>query len=474
MGALTDNRKRCFVDLCLPAAVSTPLPPLKKTKLQTPEPPEVASSPAVRRLPPAAPLPRPVHAPQRIIRAFGLGSSKSRPKPLDSNMGGFCSSFARPFGRKDNRSHENLGLDDYKQIVSDHETSEKVARSLRPFSPPLSDLTVLTREEDEKKRNSIVLNRKVEDVRKVGLEISPKVVREDRDWVVRKGPLYKELYEDSSRKHDSKLSSLEFEVKLAESKLSGFRLARPEEKPKKDLQEAFAPLTEEEDSEIYYALHGGYSGEILVTHEGANIEITREVLQCLSCGAWLNDEVINVYLELLKERERREPDKFLRCHFFNTFFYKKLISGRNGYDYKAVRRWTSQKKIGYSLIDCDKIFVPIHKEVHWCLAVIDVKDEKLQYLDSLGGRGDTTVLRVLARYFMDEVKDKNNKEVDTASWTREMVDGLPLQENGWDCGMFMLKYTDFYSRGLDLCFKQEHMGYFRKRTAKEILRLRAD
>ncbi|KAG4128650.1 hypothetical protein ERO13_D09G033125v2 [Gossypium hirsutum] len=44
----------------------------------------------------------------------------------------------------------------------------------------------------------------------------------------------------------------------------------------------------------------------------------------------------------------------------------------------------------------------------------------------------------------------------------------------FDCGMFMLKYIDFYSRGLSLCFEQEHMPYFRLRTAKEILKLKAD
>lgn len=33
-----------------------------------------------------------------------------------------------------------------------------------------------------------------------------------------------------------------------------------------------------------------------------------------------------MYLELLKEREKREPKKFLKCHFFNTFFYKKVSS----------------------------------------------------------------------------------------------------------------------------------------------------
>ncbi|KAB2043732.1 hypothetical protein ES319_D01G038700v1 [Gossypium barbadense] len=44
----------------------------------------------------------------------------------------------------------------------------------------------------------------------------------------------------------------------------------------------------------------------------------------------------------------------------------------------------------------------------------------------------------------------------------------------FDCGTFMLKYIDFYSKGLSLCFEQEHMPYFRLRTAKEILKLKAD
>lgn len=41
-----------------------------------------------------------------------------------------------------------------------------------------------------------------------------------------------------------------------------------------------------------------------------------------------------------------------------------------------------------------QIFVPVHRNVHWCLAVINMKDKTLQYLDSLGGLG-RDVLRVL-------------------------------------------------------------------------------
>ncbi|XP_020254854.1 ubiquitin-like-specific protease ESD4 isoform X1 [Asparagus officinalis] len=240
-----------------------------------------------------------------------------------------------------------------------------------------------------------------------------------------------------------------------------------------DLHKPFVPLTNEDEDDVLHAMKGVRGYEVLVTHKTSSIEITRELLQCLRGGGWLNDDVINLYLELLKEREKREPRNYLKCHFFNTFFYKRLISGGKAYDFKAVKRWTTQRKIGYGLIECDKIFVPIHKSKHWVLAIINIKEQKFQYLDSLGGM-DKTVLRVLVKYLMDEVKDKSSKQIDAVSWKQETIKNLPLQENGYDCGMFMLKYIDFYSRGLDLTFGQEHMPYFRKRTAKEILRLRAD
>ncbi|KAB2009968.1 hypothetical protein ERO13_D10G181575v2 [Gossypium hirsutum] len=41
-------------------------------------------------------------------------------------------------------------------------------------------------------------------------------------------------------------------------------------------------------------------------------------------------------------------------HFFNTFFYKKLVNLESGYNYRAIKRWTSQRKVGYCLLDCDK------------------------------------------------------------------------------------------------------------------------
>uniref|UniRef100_A0A0E0GM92 Ubiquitin-like protease family profile domain-containing protein n=1 Tax=Oryza nivara TaxID=4536 RepID=A0A0E0GM92_ORYNI len=361
------------------------------------------------------------------------------------DMGGFLS-FLRGKPR-----HDDAGLGVYRGWVD--------VRS--------RDLSVATAMEDDDAGFGprLVVRRRVGDPRKAALEAAaprPRVKRE---------PYYKEALE-RMRSHDKRLGELASLVNLEEEKLAELRKAA--EPPKEDLSELFTPLTAEEENEVHNCLFGrGSSTEILALHEPSNIEVSREKFRCLRLTAWLNDEVINLYLELLKEREAREPKRFLKCHFFNTFFYKKLACGKNGYDYKSVKRWTTRRRLGYELIECDKIFVPVHKDVHWCLAVINMKERTFQYLDSLGCV-DHHVPRVLARYIAEEVKDKSNKEIDTSTWHEELVDDIPLQQNGWDCGMFMLKYIDFHSRGLSMSFSQENMEYFRKRTVMEILRLKAD
>ncbi|KAF7042895.1 hypothetical protein CFC21_052376 [Triticum aestivum] len=357
-----------------------------------------------------------------------------------------------------------------------------------------SDLTCLTKNSDVKPGRVVVAgNWKVDDPVKVALKAAaPPPPRREKVK-----PYWKYLHEET-RHNDKSLGEIDARVALLEKTLEEQRrvallektleeqrrvallektleeqrtLAEP---PKEDLSQFFVPITAEDEMEVQDCLYGnGSSSKVLVLHEPSNIEVSREKIRCLRPHGWLNDEVINLYLELLKERGMREPKRFLKCHFFNTFFYKKLACGKTGYDYKSVKRWTTSRKLGYELIECDKIFVPVHQNVHWCLAIINMKAKTVQYLDSLGG-DDLRVYEMLARYIVDEVKDKSNKEIDISSWTKESIDRIPLQENGWDCGMFMLKYIDFHSRGVGLSFRQDHMEYFRRRTAKEILRLRAD
>ncbi|TKV96168.1 hypothetical protein SEVIR_9G411700v4 [Setaria viridis] len=395
----------------------------------------------------ASPLPRRFDAPQ----SHGRPSQRRRRWPFSPllpenffafDMGNFISGL---FG---GRRPKDDGLGFYKGWCD--------ARS--------RDLTVITDEETGTGQH--LLGRTTKDwSRKAALEAVKGSQRQKSE------PFYKKALGEA-RRNDNRLEERGIKVRLEEERLADIR--KPYKAAEEDLSELFKPLTDEEEKEVRDCFHArGPSSKVLVLHEPSNIEVSKEKFQCLIPGRWLNDEVINLYLELLKEREKREPKRFLKCHFFNTFFYKKLACGKNGYDYKSVKRWTTRRKLGYDLIECNKIFVPVHKDVHWCLAIINMKKNTFQYLDSLGGM-DHNVLNMLARYIAEEVKDKSNEVIDTSSWQEDIVDDIPLQQNGWDCGMFMLKYIDFHSRGLSLSFRQKDMEYFRKRTAKEILKLRAD
>ncbi|KAL0323459.1 UNVERIFIED_CONTAM: Ubiquitin-like-specific protease ESD4 [Sesamum angustifolium] len=137
-------------------------------------------------------------------------------------------------------------------------------------------------------------------------------------------PVHKKLY-DSAKGRDGKIKSLDLEIEYNEKCRQRFQLLRSQKKREQIRKECFLPLTDEEEALVAHALSNSNRRKVLVSHENSNIDITGEKFQCLSWGAWLNDEVINLYLELLKEREKRKPQKFLKCHFFNTFFYKKLL-----------------------------------------------------------------------------------------------------------------------------------------------------
>lgn len=118
-------------------------------------------------------------------------------------------------------------------------------------------------------------------------------------------------------------------------------------------------------------------------------------------GAWLNDELCNFYLGMLQERElKRNPIK-PKVFFFNTFFYAKLYANTGRYDFEGVSKWVS--KLKYSILECETLVVPIHKDrYHWTSVVIQVKDVSLDYLDSAGGDDNKALVRahVCAGWFL--------------------------------------------------------------------------
>ncbi|XP_077978943.1 uncharacterized protein LOC144434366 [Glandiceps talaboti] len=223
-----------------------------------------------------------------------------------------------------------------------------------------------------------------------------------------------------------------------------------------DEEESLPELTEEMENEIDNAFVANPREEILT--EGFRLSITRDDIQTLSGLNWLNDEVINFYMNLLMKRGQDEGN--LKVHAFNTFFYPKLC--KDGYS--SLRRWTRKVDI----FGMDLVFVPVHLGMHWCLAVIDFRKKSITYYDSMGGN-NMQCLNKLREYLKAEHSDKKKREYDIGDWQLDTIKDIPQQMNGSDCGMFACKYAEYISRDVNISFRQEHMPYFRRRMVWEIL-----
>ncbi|XP_068763244.1 sentrin-specific protease 7 isoform X8 [Struthio camelus] len=104
--------------------------------------------------------------------------------------------------------------------------------------------------------------------------------------------------------------------------------------------------------------------------------VTREDLECLEYGEFLNDVIIDFYLKylLLEKAPKHLAD---RTHIFSSFFYKCLTRTEKNSEgdpklsaaqrrHKRVRTWTRH----INIFSKDFIFVPVNEESHWYIAVI--------------------------------------------------------------------------------------------------------
>eukprot|EP00092_Neocalanus_flemingeri_P032787 GFUD01035660.1.p1 GENE.GFUD01035660.1~~GFUD01035660.1.p1 ORF type:complete len:633 (-),score=244.13 GFUD01035660.1:234-2132(-) len=198
-------------------------------------------------------------------------------------------------------------------------------------------------------------------------------------------------------------------------------------------------------------------GEVLVNAH--KIQITVKDIGTLRGLNWLNDEIINFYMQMIVTRSG--TGKFCSVYAFTTFFYPKLSEG----GHSTVKRWTKKVDIfSHSLI-----LVPVHLGMHWCLATMDMTRKVITYYDSMGGN-NTKCLKSLAEYLKEEHLDKKGTPLDLANWSQVIAKQIPQQMNGSDCGMFACKFAEYLSRRAKITFSQQDMPYFRRRMIYEIVK----
>ncbi|XP_035312538.1 sentrin-specific protease 2-like isoform X1 [Cricetulus griseus] len=220
-------------------------------------------------------------------------------------------------------------------------------------------------------------------------------------------------------------------------------------------------VTPDMEQEIMNALGPGPQEDILSS--AFKLNITRGDMQTLRESQWLNDDIINFYMNLLSHRSKSPG--YASLHTFNTFFYTKLKCG----GYRSVKKWTR----AVNIFEKDIVLVPVHLHVHWSLVVIDQRKKTVVYWDSMGLKR-TDVLGLIFQYLQEESKAKRNIDLDPSEWKQYCMSAeeIPLQLNMNDCGVFTCKYADYISRGQPINFSQQHVPLFRKKMVWEILHKR--
>lgn len=175
----------------------------------------------------------------------------------------------------------------------------------------------------------------------------------------------------------------------------------------------------------------------------------RDLATCYARHTWLNDEVINAYLALIVDYLKRtaEGNTGIGCannkprfHAFNSFFFSNLRD--KGYD--SVRRWAARAKIGgRDLLNVDTVFIPVHNGNHWTLIVVRPRERTIEHFDSLGRA---------SQRFMGLVKEWLRRELASTYIDEEWVtvpSASPQQDNGFDCGVFLLSTAKAVALGID-------------------------
>ncbi|XP_078389932.1 uncharacterized protein LOC144671774 [Cetorhinus maximus] len=180
--------------------------------------------------------------------------------------------------------------------------------------------------------------------------------------------------------------------------------------------------------------------------------LTMDDLSTLYGQNWLNDQVMNMYGDLVMDTV---PDK---VHFFNSFFYDKLRT--KGYD--GVKRWTKNVDI----FNKDLLLIPIHLEVHWSLISVDVREKTITYFDSQRTL-NRRCPKHIGKYLQAEAIKKNRQDF-YDDWKGYFKMNVARQNNDSDCGAFVLQFCKCLALGQPFSFTQQDMPKLRRQIYKEL------
>lgn len=226
------------------------------------------------------------------------------------------------------------------------------------------------------------------------------------------------------------------------------------------IRRIFKELSSSENDELDALLNSRLSEHVVTSR--FNIPIRLSVLCRLKDDGWLNDEIINYYIELLKESSTGQEN-----HFHQTYFYGRLRDHEGSFCYENVKNWNKDVNI----FTFQNIFVPLHVNGdHWALAVIDMTTKRISYVDSL--KSNDGALRGLEILNMWLCREAQRLGVPEPLDNYNLVSlECPQQDNCNDCGIFLLTFMHLMCLNEDINLMDQSLVHFmRRKIALSLMR----
>ncbi|CAH2047562.1 unnamed protein product, partial [Thlaspi arvense] len=208
------------------------------------------------------------------------------------------------------------------------------------------------------------------------------------------------------------------------------------------------------------------------------VQVCLKDLECLAPQEFLTSPVMNFYIRFLQQQLISDD-----CHFFNTYFYKKLSDAvtYKGNDkdtfFVKFRRWWK----GIDLFRKAYIFIPIHEDLHWSLVIVSIPDKEdesgltILHLDSLGIHSKRSIVENVKRFLKDEWNYLNQDDysldlpISEKTWRnlpRRIIEAdiqVPQQKNDFDCGPFVLFFIKRFIKEAPQRLKRKDLSMFDKK-----------
>ncbi|RVW74065.1 Ubiquitin-like-specific protease ESD4 [Vitis vinifera] len=201
--------------------------------------------------------------------------------------------------------------------------------------------------------------------------------------------------------------------------------------------------------------------------------ITRAELASLNGGRWVNNIIIGVTSCMLNANQPHPR----RCHYFDPSFSVVLASllpkARKEEILDRSRMFLQADIVGHDVASCEMLFIPVCENNHWHLHVLNIPAGRIEILSSLPLRRGNYISASTRRLSMALERALHAHGIHVNVEVSKLVHVQPdlvQQKNGYDCGIFALKYMEYWNGAtLTQAVAKEKMHVYRLQMVVTLL-----